>query len=124
MGCLFLCPQNRKRHIFYRIQSIKKDIFCPFKHSPQHCEEVSALTGSAAVGDARNACVHITYVNTIYFFFFGTLFPSKWSGVRYKTRPLPELKGVKAKKTLQRGLTAVLWAARLKTYSLKYKING
>ena len=98
MGCLFLCPQNRKIHIFYRIQSIKKDIFCPFKHSPQHCEEVSALTGSAAVGDARNACVHITYVNTIYFFFFGTLFPSKWSGVRYKTRPLPELKGVKAKK--------------------------
>jgi hypothetical protein len=32
--------------------------------------------------------------------------------------------GGESKKTLQRGLTAVLWAARLKTYSLKYKING
>lgn len=32
------------------------------------------------------------------FFFFDTLFSNKWSGVRYKTRPLPELKGVKAKK--------------------------
>ena len=98
MGCLFLCPQKRKRHIFYRIQSIKKDIFCPFEHSPQHREEVFVLTESAAVGGVRNAYVHITYVNTIYFSFFNRLFPSKWSGVRSKTRPLPELKGVKAKK--------------------------
>ena len=98
MGCLFLCPQNRKRRIFYRIQSIKKDIFCPFKHPPQHCEEVFVLTGAAAVEDARNAYVHITYVNKMCFFFFDTLFSNKWNGVRYKTRPLPELKGVKAKK--------------------------
>mgnify|MGYP000100805191 FL=1 len=70
MGCLFLCPQKRKRHIFYRIQSIKKDIFCPFEHSPQHREEVFVLTESAAVEDARNAYVYITYVNKMCFFFF------------------------------------------------------
>lgn len=96
---VFFCVLKTVKDIFFIEYSLlKKIFFCPFKHSPQHCEEVSALTGSAAVGDARNACVHITYVNTIYFFFFGTLFPSNWSGVRYKTRPLPELKGVKAKK--------------------------
>lgn len=74
---VFFCVLKTVKDIFFIEYSLLKKIFFALSSTPHSTvKRFPALTGSAAVGDARNACVHITYVNTIYFFFSGTLFPS------------------------------------------------
>ena len=100
---VFFCVLKTVKDIFFIEYSLlKKIFFFLFKHSHSTVKRFSSSRGLPLWEMPEMTSVHITYVNTIYFFFFGTLFPSKWSGVRVQNPALPELKGVKAKNVAKR----------------------